>query len=209
MGEAVGGRKVGRLTPMTTRADLLLKANRTIDLHARCVHMYEAGRYAGRPVTDTLTSEQFGERYGWHPERMAQDVETAMKHGCAYCGAAYASQADVSFDVIDQPLPGIIRPTSCCAAAGATHRKENTRSRGGLPIVRSSFGRSSICALSSPAGISSSRCLSSTASPERSLISRKTGLGRLRANRGTCHRRLGAGVEADIHRRRHRPSPCE
>jgi hypothetical protein len=104
MGEAVAGRKVGGLTPMTTRADLLLKANRTIDLHARCVHMYEAGRYVGRPVTDTLTSALFSERYGWHAERMAQDVETAMKHGCAYCGAAYASQADVSFDVIDQAI---------------------------------------------------------------------------------------------------------
>ena len=127
MGEAVGGRKVGRLTPMTTRADLLLKANRTIDLHARCVHMYEAGRYAGRPVTDTLTSEQFGERYGWHPERMAQDVETAMKHGCAYCGAAYASQADVSFDVIDQAIAWdySTNVVLCCCRCNSSKSKDS------------------------------------------------------------------------------------
>lgn len=104
MGESVAERKVGRPTPMTTRTNLLLKTNRTIALHARCVHMYEAGRYVGRPVTDTLTSEQFSERYGWHADRMAQDVETAMRHGCSYCGAMYASQADVSFDIIDQAI---------------------------------------------------------------------------------------------------------
>jgi hypothetical protein len=74
-------------------------------MHARCVHKYEAGRRVGRDRwSDALTIEQFSERYGWHAERMARDVETAMTQGCAYCGAAFASPAKVTFDVIDQTI---------------------------------------------------------------------------------------------------------
>lgn len=73
----------------------LVKANNAIRSHARTY------------VRKGLVSDQaaFAERYDWHADQLAHDIEHAAANGCPYCRRAYADMAhglaDVTLDIID------------------------------------------------------------------------------------------------------------
>jgi hypothetical protein len=58
---------------------------------------------------------------------MAQDVETAMKSGCTYCGAAYVSHGNVSFDVVDQSIAWdySTNVVLCCCRCNSSKSKDS------------------------------------------------------------------------------------
>jgi len=100
------------------------EANRIL-VKATGARSRHAARLSLKHTGQIMTGDEFGEAFGWHIQRMVDDIERAEQGCCHYCERPFAEMpgelSAISIDVIDSSRKPFYRTNTvwCCATCNS------------------------------------------------------------------------------------------